>query len=100
MQSYVSRHYQLPVEKVTLMLPSFLDVLRNHLNDLENVLADEDPLPLGRVGHTLKGALLNMGLADLAEIAADIEVEGKAGNQNFNYAGLVRKLREGLSEIL
>ena len=99
-RKYVRVQYQLPVEKVALMLPTFLEVLKNHLNDLESVLDDGEPMAIGRVGHTLKGALLNLGLAEIAEIAASIETEGKLGNKDFEYAVLVARLREKLEEIL
>lgn len=92
--------YQLPVERVAVMLPTFFVVLRNHLTDLEKALEAGDSEGIGRVGHTLKGALLNLGLVDIADIAAAIEREGKTGRQDFDFAEPVTWLREELEEIL
>ncbi len=99
-ETHVCKQYQLPVEKVAVMLPAFLEVLKNHLNDLEKALDGDEPEDIGRVGHTLKGALLNLGLPGIAEIAANIEREGKLGRKNFDFAEPVAQLREKLKEIL
>ncbi len=99
-EKHVRDFYQLPVEKVAVMLPSFLAVLKNHLNDLEKVLEGGDPIGIGRVGHTLKGALLNLGLAEIAEIAASIEREGESGRTDFDFTEAVSRLKVELKEIL
>ena len=82
------------------MLPTFLTTLQSHIDDLENSLDVSETLTIAKAGHKLKGALLNLGLDDSAAIAKRIELEGKADNQDVDYAELVRQLKEKLNEIL
>ncbi len=98
--SFLGEHYKLSDEKVTDMLPTFLSVLQNHMRDMERVLGQNDVQAIGRLGHTLKGALLNLGLNDFAEIAKSIEIAGKEGSREVDYRGLVVQLKENMSEIL
>jgi histidine phosphotransfer protein HptB len=97
---HVRERYQLSVEKIATMLPTFITVLQNHMKSMEKVLEVGEPEGLGKEGHTMKGALLNLGLGDIAEIAETIETEGKAGNRNIDYVDLVAQLRAKLEEIL
>ena len=65
--------YLLTEEKIDAVLPAFLDTLLTHMQRLEKNLQEEDLEILSRSGHVLKGALLNLGLLDLAEMAHAIE---------------------------
>ena len=98
--NYVCEHFQLEEDKVALMLPTFLTSLQNHLQNLEEAVGERDPEAIGRAGHALKGALLNLGLDDMAEIALKIESEGTSGNSAADYASLLKRLREKMVEIL
>lgn len=98
--SHLCEHYPLSVDKVTTMLPTFIRVLRQHMENMKKALETGDPVTVGKIGHTLKGALLNLGLAELAAIAENIETEGKAANHLIDYADLVEQLQEGLKEIV
>ncbi len=97
---HICNHFQLEGDKVDAMLPTFLTTLQDHVQNLEDALGSNDTESLGRLGHTLKGALLNLGLDDVAEIAYTIEIEGKAGSDNTDFPGLVTRLKEEMSEIL
>ncbi len=98
--AFLCDYYKLPEEKVADMLPTFLDVLQNHIINMEKTVKEGDIHTIGRVGHTLKGALMNLGLDDFAEIAKTIEKEGKAGRWGVDYSSLVDQLKENLAEIL
>ncbi|MBU1138456.1 MAG: Hpt domain-containing protein [Proteobacteria bacterium] len=87
-------------DTVDAMLPAFLTTLQNHMQNLEDALALNDPATLGRLGHALKGALLNLGLDDLADIAHTIEIEGKSGSSDADYASMVIRLKVKMAEIL
>ena len=91
---FLCDHYKLSGDKVTEMLPTFLSVLRNHMRDMESVLEQKDVRAIGKAGHTLKGALMNLGLDELAEIAQSIEIAGKEGRREFDVQGLVAKRME------
>ncbi len=97
---FLCEHYKLSDDKVAAMLPTFLSVLQNHIWDMERVLEQKDVRAIGKVGHTLKGALMNLGLDDFAAIAQSIEIAGKEGRREFDFQGLVAQLKENMSEIL
>lgn len=82
------------------MMPVFLNTLQNHMQNLEDALGAGNPETLGRLGHALKGALLNLGLDDMADIAHIIENEGMSGSHEADFAGMVAQLKEKLAEIL
>lgn len=86
--------YMLTDEKVAEVLPRFLDTLLTHLEKLDHPLQTNNLDELGKVGHTLKGALLNLGLADLADIAYGIEQQCKVGNTTADYQGMAQQLQE------
>lgn len=97
---HICNHFQLKEDKVDVMLPTFLTTLQDHVQNLEDALESNDTKSLGRLGHALKGALLNLGLDDVAEIAHTIEIEGKAGSDHADFSGLVTRLKEEMGEIL
>ena len=92
--------YQFSIDKVATMLPTFLDVLQNHMRDVESAMEKGEVPSIGKAGHTLKGALLNLGLDDIAQIAKTIETEGLANNRDIDYSALVLQLQVQLEEIL
>ena len=63
-------------------------------------MAENNLASIGEVGHTIKGAFLNLGLDDCASIALQIEERGKAGDHETNFKQLVEDLRLKISPIL
>jgi len=98
--TFLCDYYKLPAEKVADMLPTFLNVLQNHMINMEKSVEEGNIQTIGSAGHTLKGALMNLGLDDFAEIAQIIEREGKAGRSETDYSGLVEQLKKKMAEIL
>ena len=70
------------------------------LDNLESALIEEDLILLGRMGHTIKGAFLNLGLEECAAIALQIEKKGKEGDISTNYRQLVEDLRLRVNPLL
>jgi len=99
-KSYLSEQFNLPAEQIEMMLPSFIMTLSNHMRNLEKALEQNKPLILGKIGHTIKGAFLNLGLDDCAQIALLIEERGKAGDTTTNYKELVEELRQKVKPVL
>ncbi len=99
-QSYLCGKFHLPVEQVGEMLPSFLITLDSHMGKLESAWESGDLSSLGRAGHTIKGALLNLGLHECAEIALRIEEKGKAEDDNADYQEMIKELRHNLASLL
>lgn len=98
-ESYLCGRFQLAPEQVAEMIPSFIQTLSQHLKNLENALDGQSLNELGKAGHTIKGALLNLGLMESAEIAREIEVNGKAENDDVDYAAMVGEIRLHLSPL-
>ncbi len=98
-KTYLCEHFQLSQEQIGDMLPSFITTLSTHMQNMERVLGENDPLALGKAGHTMKGALLNLGLSDCAQLALRIEEKGKSGDTMTDYAALVADLRERISPL-
>ncbi len=72
-REHLASAYLLTDDKIDAVLPAFLDTLLAHMMRLEKNLEDNDLELLARSGHVLKGALLNLGLHELAEMAQAIE---------------------------
>lgn len=85
--------YLLSEEKAASMIPVFVNTLKNHVNHLADLANDGDAEQLSRASHTVKGALLNIGLANLAEIAFAIEQQCKSDTDPQSYQALIRDLQ-------
>ncbi len=99
-KEHLARQFHLPDEQIDKMLPSFVSTLKVHMQNLESALAEEDFISLGRASHTIKGAFLNLGLDDCAEIALKIEEKGKLGDSSPHFRRLLDDLRLKIEPVL
>lgn len=99
-KTYLNNQFNLGDEQVAEMLPSFISTLASHMTNLETAFESGDLGILGKSAHTIKGAFLNLGLNDCAEIALQIERRGKAGDQSADFAHMVTSLREKIDMII
>ena len=76
-RQHLQTAYLLNEEKTEGMIPVFVATLREHVERLAALADTGDLDELGRAGHAVKGALLNMGLPDLAELARQLEQQGR-----------------------
>ena len=98
-KAYLCDQFQLSEEQIGEMLPGFIQTLSTHMENMERNLAEDDPIALGKAGHTMKGALLNLGLNDCAELALRIEESGKADDRLTDFTVLVADLRQRISPL-
>lgn len=98
-RNHLQTAYLLDDEKTEQMIPTLLTVLNEHMTMLEEVHAEGDLEKLGRAGHAVKGALLNIGLSDLADQAFRIEQHGKSGDSGFDYRRLIIELKAAVNTI-
>ncbi len=89
--------YLLSEERSEAMIPVFLATLHSHMNRLAELATEGDMEPLGQTAHAVKGALLNIGLADLAEAAHTIELQCKRGAGDFDYHNAITDLQYTIS---
>ena len=99
-KKHLANQFHLPDEQIESMMPSFLSTLGEHMQTLENAHGANDLVLLGKAGHTIKGAFLNLGLDDCAQIALDIERSGKAGDSNVDYRQKIDTLYQLLQPVL
>lgn len=95
-QEHMKRSYLLSEDKINTILPGFLTTLERHLAHLEDRLSKGDLSSLGVAGHTIKGALLNLGLFELADTAYTIEQHGKKLDTDADYPALVTHLKQNI----
>ena len=64
-------------------------------------LADEstEKEDISRAGHALKGALLNLGLMDLADKAFLVEQFDKQTGRNIEHKKIIAELKNEIAEI-
>ncbi len=79
------------------MIPVFVNTLRSHVDRLAELAAGGDLQQLSRASHAVKGALLNMGLAELAQTAYCIEKQCRTGDVTFDYVARVTELQQQIS---
>lgn len=96
-QQHLKTAYLLSDEKTATMIPVFINTLRSHVARLVELATSGDLQQLGRASHAVKGALLNMGLAELAQTAHALEQQCRAGNSTFDYLARVTELQHQIS---
>ncbi|MBE0583703.1 MAG: Hpt domain-containing protein [Desulfofustis sp.] len=99
-KSYLLNQFNLPAEQIDGMIPGFISSLAGHLAKLEDVFNSGDLEQVGKAGHTIKGALLNLGLHDCADLAYEIEKKGKKMQGDSELERLFTTLRDKLLPYL
>jgi HPt (histidine-containing phosphotransfer) domain-containing protein len=99
-ENYLAEQFHLTEEQIESMLPGFVATLEAHMQNLEAALTEKSMITIGKSAHTLKGALLNLGLKECAKTALLIEEEAKAGDDSTNFKKLVDDLRISLAPII
>ena len=97
---HMQNQFGLSKEQIDSMLPSFMDTLAGYLAELGTHFAAGDQKEVGRVAHTTKGALFNLGLDEQAELAKHIELRAKAGGELVELEADFKKLRAALTPLL
>ncbi len=99
-RKHLLEQFNLTAEQIDTMLPAFITTLRSHLATLEKAIEEKNLEQIGKAAHTIKGALLNLGLEQSAEIAYSIEKSGKAHDKSMDYPQTINTLRGQLSSLL
>ena len=99
-QEHMKSSYLLSDDKIDAILPDFLATLKEHLDTLEKKMAEGDSASLAVAGHTLQGALLNLGLFELADTACKIEQQCKLADSCApDYPAMVNQQKDSISTI-
>jgi len=99
-RTHLRSAYLLPEEKIDTLLPRFLESLQALLHNLEQALETGPQENQTRSCHALKGALLNLGLRELAAIASTLEQNCRNPDPQFNSARITNELKEEIQKII
>lgn len=99
-REHLSTAYLLPEEKIEIVLPRFLESLQALIRDLERTAETESREALGRAGHCIKGALLNLGLKELAAVAFVLEQSSRTADLEPDCARSIAELKKEISKIV
>lgn len=92
--------YRLADDQVETMVLSSARSLNISLASLFEALDNDiDLSEISRVGHSIKGLLLNMGEQQWAELARELETSAASG-LDINYRKLVDEINKGVEDIL
>ncbi len=91
--------YSLEEDQVGQMIQLSASSISDTLTQADDALAADDLSALSASGHKAKGALASIGLTEAAELARQIELNGKTG-ERADYAGLLFRLKEELKPLL
>lgn len=72
-KQYLVEQFELTNDQIEGMLPVFIETLHSHMSELGKFAGQDNLQEMNKMAHTLKGALLNLGLKDLAETALKLE---------------------------
>lgn len=100
LRNHFKSTYKLQDDQVELMIRSSKSSLNKVFFSAREAFKLQDVCgALFRVGHSLKGLLLNMGEPQWADVARKLENAAKNG-ENRNYKAMVEVLEKGMAEIM
>lgn len=99
-KTHLGNQFHLTPEQIDNMLPSFMVALRGHMENLEAAQREGEIAQIARASHTIKGALLNLGLTDCAELALKIEQQAKTEADTQKFPEIIQQIRNLLSPLL
>ena len=98
-RAHLRATYKLEPKQIDELLQTSADSLGEQMNKAGKALDAGDNEALRKAAHAAKGNLLNLGLKELSELAADLEEQAKAGKIE-NCGDILKDLRAGLTELL
>lgn len=99
MRTHLSTAYLLPEERIDTVLPRFLESLETLMLKLERAAETETEHALSRAGHAIKGALLNLGLTELAATAFLLEQNNRTADPAWDCARIIAELRAEIAKF-
>ncbi|MFZ5774747.1 MAG: PAS domain S-box protein [Thermodesulfobacteriota bacterium] len=99
-KDHLRQKYRLPEANVEHLFQIARDTLSEYVGLLEEAVGQGDFSAMAKYSHTIKGELLQLGLAAWAELALVMERGARAEATEIGYAELIARLRAGLRELL
>ncbi|MDW7771830.1 MAG: Hpt domain-containing protein [Desulfobulbaceae bacterium] len=98
-KTHLRSAYLLSDARINEVLPRFLETLEILVSDLEKLSGSGNIEEINRTGHAIKGALLNLGLQQLAEKAYALEHYKTLQNQEAGAVQLITDLKKEIYKI-
>lgn len=99
MRRHMQEFYLLDEKQVDEVLPGCLNTLFEHIHTLETLQQEGDAAALAKASHAVRGALLNLGLFDLAEYVCLVEARCEELCDLPACRSLLATLREKLQPL-
>jgi HPt (histidine-containing phosphotransfer) domain-containing protein len=99
MREHLRESYLLSDARIDEMLPRFVSTLKKLMVDLEKQAGENDLTGLMHTGHAMKGALLNLGLQQLAQKAFRLEKLDSRPADRESAAALIADLRQEVDKL-
>jgi histidine phosphotransfer protein HptB len=99
-RNHLRTAYLLPDDRVDTLLPRYLASLQELMARLEHSAETASPEEAGRAAHALKGALLSLGLKEMAEKAYAIEQTCLPDMNETDCRRLIAGLKEEIAEFV
>jgi len=93
-RNHLRTAYLLPDDRIEALLPRYLASLQELMARLEQSAGTASPEETGRAAHALKGALLSLGLKEVAEKASAIEQSCRPDMNETDCRRLIAGLKE------
>jgi len=98
-RTYLQTATLLKPEQIERILAAARQSITNNLALAAEALEQQDYQGLGRAAHTLKGTLLQCGLAEWAEKAQEVH-SGVKDNRDLPFFEMVETLKRGMGDLL
>lgn len=100
LREHFRKTYKLTEDQVDILLESTAKSMSSTLNALYVAVGGDSRLEeVSRLGHSMKGLLLNMGEQQWAETARELEKAAARGEKR-DYGKMVRDIHQGVEDIL
>lgn len=96
---HLINEFELSQEQIDEMLPLFVETIHSHMKKLEETVQENDYVAMKKMGHTMKGALLNLGVTELADLAFQIESCSVEESDVTKCKDLVESLKVKINDI-
>jgi len=98
-RDYLLKTYKLDPDKLDILMAGACSGIQKAMSEANRQLDLGNRVLMGNAVHSMKGALLNMGLNGWANFARLIEASAKK-NEDLDYQPLLQKLAKGLNNLL
>ncbi len=99
-EKHLVAEYGLPKENVKMMLDASKQSLTENIALAVESVANGDSKTLLRAAHSMKGALLNLGQKEVADVAGALEKIAESPDSQDQFLEYIADLKDGLKLLM